>query len=94
MNVMVKKFLKRMKVPVGTHDRSLKSKTLGNHMTLQSDISEDNCSHDQGQYECLYNWLYFNNALWGSCVKYVKCITVVSHVHLVGIKSRCYKRKV
>ena len=46
-------------------DRSLENKTLGNHMALQSDITKDHCLHDQGQYDCLYTWLYFNHALWG-----------------------------
>ena len=43
--------------------RSLENKTLGNHMALQSDITKDHCLHDQGQYDCLYTWLYFNHAL-------------------------------
>ena len=44
-------------------DKSLKNKILRNHMTSQSDISKDHHLHDQGQYERLYTWLYFNNAL-------------------------------
>ena len=41
----------------------LLNEILDNKMALQSDISEDHCFNDQGQYECLYTWLYFNNAL-------------------------------
>ena len=43
-------------------DRSLESKTLGNHMASQSNINKDHCLHDQDQYKSLYIWLYFNNA--------------------------------
>ena len=38
-------------------------------MALQSDISKDHCFNDQDQYECLYTWLYFTNALWGYMCK-------------------------
>ena len=31
-------------------------------MALSSDISKDHCLYGQDQYECLYTWLYFNNA--------------------------------
>ena len=50
-------------------ERSLESKTLGNRMTLRSDISKDHRLHDQGQYECPYTWMYFNNALRGYMCK-------------------------
>ena len=50
-------------------DRCLENKTLGNHMTSQSDISKNHCIHDQGQYEHLYTWLYFNNGLRGYLCK-------------------------
>ena len=46
-------------------DGSLENKTLGNHMASLSDTNKDHRLHDQGQYECLYSWLYFNNALQG-----------------------------
>ena len=32
-------------------------------MASQSDITKDNCLHDQDQYECLHTWLYFSNPL-------------------------------
>ena len=51
------------------NDESLENKTLGNHMASQSDISKDHHLHDQGQYECLYTWLYFNNDLRGYMCK-------------------------
>ena len=41
-------------------DRSLENKTLGNRMASQPDISKDHRLHDQGQYERLYTWLYFD----------------------------------
>ena len=38
-------------------------------MTLRSDISKDHRLHDEGQYECPYTWIYFNNALRGYMCK-------------------------
>ena len=50
-------------------DRSLENKPLENHKASQCDISKGDCLHDQGQYECLYTCLYFNNALRGYMCK-------------------------
>ena len=47
----------------------LKKKTLGNHTALQPDTGKDNRLHNQGQYECLCTWLYFNHVLRGYMCK-------------------------
>ena len=67
-------------------DWSFENKTLGNHIALSSDIKKDHCRYGQDQYECFIPGSILIMLYEDICVKYVKCITVVSHVHLLGVE--------